>query len=1228
MTLPSVLDPTSYDVLVLIVPAVQSEAASTAMAALHDQPPSPVPVMIAFLGTPEEQHAAAERAGRGLHSPLREPEPGLPLTPGGVYLAPPQSLLEFQPGLRCALTAREAGSSARPLDRLLRSLARTAGPRALAVVLGGEGPDGLDGARALHALGGTLLVMRSADGLPADLTLTRAATLTLSPALLGSVVADLLGAGRNPVSPPAPESALPVGGFPEARMSAVLAGLDDGVYLAEAVLDADGHCKDIRCLDENPAAVRMAGSSLKGRLLSEVGDPALDWREIVGAALRTRQPQRFERAAGPDGPWYHVHVFKAEDGVANHVALVFRDVTERRCMLRSLKENEARQAFLLTLSDTLRPLNDPLEIQREAARVLGQHFGASRAAYAEVEADNADFLVHHDHTDAAPSAAPGRELLDSYGPEVIRDLRAGHTVWTPDVDRDPRFGEKERARLAAGSIRAFIGVPLVKKGRLAAVLSLHHPAPYAWTPPQAALVEETAERTWAAVERARADAARRATEARFRAVANLVPDLLGECGPDGIALWYNQRWLEYTGQSQQEVSGWGWMEAIHPEDRDLAARRYRQAAQTGEPSRQVHRLRRHDGEYRWFVIHTFPLRDALGTVTRVYAAATDIHHLHVKTTVLEAAVEERTLHLAELNAELELRTRALEAFRDLTHSLTAQLDPYELVRRAQDVALSLLPAGFAAYYEPEGGLWRLKAQKGDLRHPALQAAVDEGLTIGGSPSLDRPWQSGAPSYQGLYAPDTDGLGELGDSMHAAASLLLLVGDRPLGVFAVALFERREWTRADRAVLETVVRSLSLALEGAQAIQAVAEEREALAAFAQFTELAADTGDVATLAERAAEVLHASLNVRNAVYFELEGDRWMVRHLSGTPPNGARQVVLEGLPAQTRSLALPAERREVMFFEPFDAELDGLAAAAVPYRVVARYPMFPTDRPVGMLGMADTDRATWTEREKAIFRAVGHSFRLALERTARLQQIEQQRERLADLNAELGTLITRTAHNLEEPARRLSALLDPGRNVTPTDLPAYDPALLQDEINRLRGVADDLRHLSSLEARPLATDLLPLRELFQDALGARTAPGDGRVHWMIAPLPIIRADRAMLRQALDVLLTFTLSATRGAGYVSVTCRTVGGEVQIVVQDDGVGLASEEAATLFDLAVRTDQGVPLLEGGGLMQVRRVLARHGGWAWAEVTGHGGKVILAFPQDAAVGELEAWFEEGGAGT
>lgn len=239
-----------------------------------------------------------------------------------------------------------------------------------------------------------------------------------------------------------------------------------------------------------------------------------------------------------------------------------------------------------------------------------------------------------------------------------------------------------------------------------------------------------------------------------------------------------------------------------------------------------------------------------------------------------------------------------------------------------------------------------------------------------------------------------------------------------------------------------------------------------------------------------------------------------------------------------------------------------------------------------------------------------------------ERVEERTRRLADLNAELGALITRTARNLEAPVGYLSQFLDPGRKEDLlTELSPHDPSLLEDELARLRGVSQDLRELARLEDQHLNRELLPLGELFEEVRAG--AAESRRVQWLIEPLPIVRADRALLQQALEVLLTFTLSETRGARYVDVGSQEVEGEVWVTVRDDGTGLSGEEAATLFDLSVRTEQPVPLLAGSGLAQVRRILARHGGWAWAESGLNGGKVVLAFPRDETVSELEALFRQ-----
>ncbi len=142
-------------------------------------------------------------------------------------------------------------------------------------------------------------------------------------------------------------------------------------------------------------------------------------------------------------------------------------------------------------------------------------------------------------------------------------------------------------------------------------------------------------------DRERAEEALRESTSRLQSIADLVPDLLWDSDPDGSTNWYNQRWLEYTGQSLEEALRWGWVDAIHPDDREVSAPRYHEAVINGEKFHQEHRIGRYDGEYYWFVVNAFMHKDKSGKVVKVYGAATDIHESRM---MLEAIgkSEERT----------------------------------------------------------------------------------------------------------------------------------------------------------------------------------------------------------------------------------------------------------------------------------------------------------------------------------------------------------------------------------------------------------------------------------------------------------------------------------------------------------------------------------------------------------------------------------------------------------
>src|SRR5882724_4379856 len=99
-------------------------------------------------------------------------------------------------------------------------------------------------------------------------------------------------------------------------------------------------------------------------------------------------------------------------------------------------------------------------------------------------------------------------------------------------------------------------------------------------------------------------------------VVDALPGLVWTAFPDGEIDFLNHRWCEYTGLSVDEGSGQGWLSAVHPDDLPGLVERWRSVLASGEPREMEARLRRFDGEYRWFLFRTYPLRDASGQVVK------------------------------------------------------------------------------------------------------------------------------------------------------------------------------------------------------------------------------------------------------------------------------------------------------------------------------------------------------------------------------------------------------------------------------------------------------------------------------------------------------------------------------------------------------------------------------------------------------------------------------------
>jgi formate hydrogenlyase transcriptional activator len=140
-------------------------------------------------------------------------------------------------------------------------------------------------------------------------------------------------------------------------------------------------------------------------------------------------------------------------------------------------------------------------------------------------------------------------------------------------------------------------------------------------------------------------------EEQLRDIVDTIPTLAWSSShPDGAAEFFNRRWLDYTGMTVEEARDWGWKAAVHADDLNGLVDYWRSILASGEPGETEARLRRFDGEYRWFLFRAEPLRDDFGGIIRWYGANTDIEDRKRAEALL--AAEKRTLEMVASGARL------------------------------------------------------------------------------------------------------------------------------------------------------------------------------------------------------------------------------------------------------------------------------------------------------------------------------------------------------------------------------------------------------------------------------------------------------------------------------------------------------------------------------------------------------------------------------------------------
>lgn len=146
----------------------------------------------------------------------------------------------------------------------------------------------------------------------------------------------------------------------------------------------------------------------------------------------------------------------------------------------------------------------------------------------------------------------------------------------------------------------------------------------------------------------------------FRDLADAMPVLVWITRPDGSYEYYNRRWIDYTGSSDEHIHNDSWQRFLHPDDVAHCAACWAASLSSGEPYETEYRFRRAaDGEYRWHLARSLPTHDADGRIARWFGTCTDIHDRKQAEEALQQAGRAKDEFLSIVSHELRTPLSAI-----------------------------------------------------------------------------------------------------------------------------------------------------------------------------------------------------------------------------------------------------------------------------------------------------------------------------------------------------------------------------------------------------------------------------------------------------------------------------------------------------------------------------------------------------------------------------------------
>ncbi|HEX8747141.1 MAG TPA: PAS domain S-box protein [Pyrinomonadaceae bacterium] len=327
---------------------------------------------------------------------------------------------------------------------------------------------------------------------------------------------------------------------------------------------------------------------------------------------------------------------------------ILRDISERRRNEASQVERVRLAALgadigiALTQSDTKRDM-----LQRCAEALVKHLNGAFARVWTLNEAENVLELQAsaglYTHLDGGHSRVP----VGKFKIGLIAEERKPHL--TNSVVGDPRVGDQEWAK-REGMV-SFAGYPLIIDNVLVGVMAMF--ARHTLTEVALDGMASISNGIALGIKRKRAERELQESEARYRSLSEAMPQIVWVTDAKGSHTYFNYRWYEYTGLSEEESMGFGFANALHPEDRERTLSEWTRAWRDGEPYEIEYRFySRPRDEYRWFLGRAVPVRDSRRLIVQWIGTCTDIEEQKRAEAALAELNEERAAMIEEVSTPI------------------------------------------------------------------------------------------------------------------------------------------------------------------------------------------------------------------------------------------------------------------------------------------------------------------------------------------------------------------------------------------------------------------------------------------------------------------------------------------------------------------------------------------------------------------------------------------------